>query len=78
MKERGEEITDNTFLLPHEKTFLPRDTEAVEVSDLQAPGRVSRERPRLVKHQELPTRSTLSYEFSNSTMYLGSQVRGNS
>merc|ERR1712203_951988 len=50
------------------KTFLPRDTEAVEVSDLQAPGRVSRERPRLVKHQELPTRceGTASYQYTEA------------
>ena len=38
------------------RTYVPRDTEAVEVADWQAPGRKSREKARLVKHQELPIR----------------------
>ena len=40
------------------RTYIPRDTETVEVGDSQAPGRRSREKPRLIKHQELPTRSS--------------------
>ena len=43
------------------RTFVPRDTETVEVGDSQAPGRRSREKPRLVKHQELPTRSSCKF-----------------
>ena len=43
------------------RTYIPRDTETVEVGDSQAPGRKSREKPRLVKHQELPTRYSVQY-----------------
>jgi len=68
MKERGEEITSDALLLPHNRTYVPRDTETVEVGDSQAPGRKSREKPRLVKHQELPTRceGTASYQYTEA------------
>jgi len=68
MKERGEEITADALLLPHNRTYVPRDTETVEVGDSQAPGRKSREKPRLVKHQELPTRceGTASYQYTEA------------
>merc|ERR1712240_555345 len=52
MKERGEEIKPESFLLPHYKSYIPKDTEEVHVADLQAPGKKSRERVRRVKHQE--------------------------
>jgi len=66
MKERGEEIKPESFLLPHYKSYIPKDTEEVHVADLQAPGKKSRERVRRVKHQETVTRceGTASYEYS--------------
>jgi len=67
MKERGEKITPESFLLPHYKTYKPKNFEEVAVADSQAPGRRSRERSRSVKHQETVTRceGTSSYLYND-------------
>jgi len=59
LRERGEEITEGKFLLPHDKTYIPKDLETVEV-----PGEV---RKRILKHQETMTvfEGTASYSYAD-------------
>lgn len=70
MRERGEEVTPEKFLLPHHKTYKPKDHEEVKVSDKFQPGRQSRERVRRVRHQETVTRceGTASYQYSDALL----------
>jgi len=66
MRERGEEVGE--MLLPHIDTYIPKDTEKVVVADPHQPGRRSRERVRVLKHQEWPTRCSgvASYQYTGS------------
>jgi len=59
MKERGEEYNDDSFLLPHFKTYIPKDEEVIEMG--------KREAPRIEKHQETVTRceGTAAYKYSD-------------
>jgi len=58
MAERGETPGEESFLLPHYKTFIPKDVELV----------TGMGKPRKEKHQETITRceGTASYDYSDS------------
>merc|ERR1719419_1323554 len=65
VKERGEKVTEESFLLPHFKTFKPKNVEEVLIGDPTAVGRRTRERARLIKHQETITKceGIASYQY---------------